>query len=591
MRDDNNPAEKSKKKYGFVERILLLLPPTIFLIFTFAIYMPSSLFISNIDDFALDYIKIVPLIALVSVAVLVIVYIIGLIIPLKRLFYSYVLLVFSLALGFYIQGNFLNPAFNSLNGKEIAWSEYKINGIISIIAWILVFVVPQVVYAIKENIMSLIVKWGSLFVTAMQLVSLVVLLLTTHKVVSNDFAVTKNGEFELSSKNNTIMFVVDTLDASWFEDMLLPNEEYKKSLKDFTYFDDAVAGGAPTVLGIPTLLTGKIDMDASRDTSEYYKDAYESSSLFADMQKSNCNVKLFTEFYYLDYCDKNSVDNLKMEQKYVISSRRGFMECLYKFVSFYAMPQFLKQNFWLYSGEFNQYITLEDNTSNLYKLDDAQFYQDFKEKGITTQNDKDTFVMYHLNGAHSPYVMDENAQAVPSDSIGVDSQIRGIFKIIKEYMDELKAKGIYDSSTIIITADHGGIDLYSNPAILVKERNANHDEMVVSDSKITFTNVNNTIASSTLKDSSAYGENVFEVGDKQMVRFHVAPNDLTENVFKDNAYAKEQLWSLLIIPADKRADEIGSFILVPYDQYDEMIKNIMYKIISNNKSNIGGKSK
>ena len=55
MRDDNNPAEKSKKKYGFVERILLLLPPTIFLIFTFAIYMPSSLFISNIDDFALDY--------------------------------------------------------------------------------------------------------------------------------------------------------------------------------------------------------------------------------------------------------------------------------------------------------------------------------------------------------------------------------------------------------------------------------------------------------------------------------------------------------------------------------------------------------
>lgn len=572
MRDDNNSAEKSKKKYGFVERILLLLPPTIFLIFTFAIYMPSSLFISNIDDFALDYIKIVPLIALVSVAVLVIVYIIGLIIPIKRLFYSYVLLVFSLALGFYIQGNFLNPAFNSLNGKEIAWSEYKINGIISIIAWILVFVVPQVVYAIKENIMSLIVKWGSLFVTAMQLVSLVVLLLTTHKVVSNDFAVTKNGEFELSSKNNTIMFVVDTLDASWFEDMLLPNEEYKKSLKDFTYFDDAVAGGAPTVLGIPTLLTGKIDMDASRDTSEYYKDAYESSSLFADMQKSNCNVKLFTEFYYLDYCDKNSVDNLKMEQKYVISSRRGFMECLYKFVSFYAMPQFLKQNFWLYSGEFNQYITLEDNTSNLYKLDDAQFYQDFKEKGITTQNDKDTFVMYHLNGAHSPYVMDENAQAVPSDSIGVDSQIRGIFKIIKEYMDELKAKGIYDSSTIIITADHGGIDLYSNPAILVKERNANHDEMVVSDSKITFTNVNNTIASSTLKDSSAYGENVFEVGDKQMVRFHVAPNDLIENVFKDNAYAKEQLWSLLIIPADKRADEIGSFILVPYDQYDEMIK-------------------
>ena len=29
---------------------------------------------------------------------------------------------------------------------------------------------------------------------------------------------------------------------------------------------------------------------------------------------------------------------------------------------------------------------------------------------------------------------------------------------------------------------------------------------------------------------------------------------------------------ITIIPADKRADEIGSFILVPYDQYDEMIE-------------------
>ena len=31
MRDDNNSAEKSKKKYGFVERILLLLPQQYFL--------------------------------------------------------------------------------------------------------------------------------------------------------------------------------------------------------------------------------------------------------------------------------------------------------------------------------------------------------------------------------------------------------------------------------------------------------------------------------------------------------------------------------------------------------------------------------
>lgn len=576
--NDNNTNKKGNK-YCFKERIISLLPPTIFLIFTFAIYMPSSLYLGNINDFALDYIKVLPLILLVALAIFVVVYIVGLIIPVKRIFDSYVLVVFSLALGFYIQGNFLNPAFGSLNGSEIDWSAYRVNGIISIVAWLLCFIVPQVVYVFKKNIMDLIARWGSLFVTAMQLVSFIVILLTTHKEVSNDFAVTKNGEFELSANNNTIMFVVDTLDASWFEEMVLTNDEYKDKLKDFTYFNDAAAGGAPTILGIPTLLTGKVDMHAEQDPSDFYKDAYGNSTLFKELQDSNCQVKLFTEFFYLDYCDKENVDNLKMEQKYVVSSRRGFMETLYKFVSFYAMPQFLKQHFWLYSGEFSQYVTLQDNTSDLYQMDDAQFYKDYKNSGITTQNNKDTFVMYHLNGAHGPYVMDENANAVPQDSIGIDSQIRGTFKIITEFMDELKAKGIYDNSTIIITADHGGVDVYSNPAVLVKARNTRQDEMAVSESKITFTNVNATIASTCLKDSSSYGDNVFEVGDKQMVRFHVAPNDLTEDAYPNNQYAKEQLWSLLVIPADKKANDVASFTLVPYDKYDEIMKkyNVVYE--------------
>ena len=77
----------------------------------------------------------------------------------------------------------------------------------------------------------------------------------------------------------------------------------------------------------------------------------------------------------------------------------------------------------------------------MYKMDDAGFYQDFKNSGITTQNEKNTFVMYHLNGSHGPYVMNENAEAVPENSVGVDSQTKGSFKIITDYIKELKAKG------------------------------------------------------------------------------------------------------------------------------------------------------
>ena len=564
-----------KKRYTIKEKALRLLPPTLFLIFTFGIYMPSSLFLGNIDDFSLDYSKIVPLLLLASAAIAFVVYIIGAILLNVRLFDSYVLLVFSLALGFYIQGNFLNPAFNSLNGKEINWSNYKVNGIISIIGWILCFVVPQVIYVLKKNIMELIAKWGSYFVTAMQLVSLVVLLLTTHKEISNDFAVTKNGEFELSSKNNTIMFVIDTLDAEWFESEILSEDKYKKEFEDFTYYNDAIAGGSPTVLGIPALLSGRLDMDAEKSINQYYKDTFTDFTMFKQLQDNNYQVKLYTEYGYLDYCDKDSIDNLKLEQEYVISSRKGFMEYLYKFVSFYSMPQFLKKHFWFYSGDFSQFVMLKDTDTDFYELDDPQFYKDYKANGITTQNKKNTLVMYHLFGAHGPYVMNENAERIPENSTELGAQIRGSFKIITEYINELKEKGLYDNSTIIITADHGGVGIYQHPTVLVKEKNE-HKDFTISDSKISFLNVHSTLVKSCIGDAYDYDvDTVSEVGDKDVIRYHVAPNDLGEITYPNIKEAVDQPWSLYIIPG--KATDLDSFKIVPYSQYEDIKKQYNIK--------------
>lgn len=558
-------------------RAVKLFAPSLFLIFTFAVYMPSSLYLSNINEFAVDYGRIFPMILLFAAVMWAVIYIVGAVMINARLFDSYVLFILSIGLGFYIQGNFLNPSFGTLNGSQIDWGMYKVNGIVSIAVWILCLLVPQAVYVFRKDIMEAVSKWGSLLLTAMQLVSLVVLVLTVQKTVVSDFAVTKNGEFELSSQNNTVMFVVDTLDAEWFEDMVLTEDTYREALKDFTYFNDAVAGGSPTVLGIPTLLTGKIDYNAEQDFGDYYKEAYESSALFGDLKNENYQVKLYTEYFYLDNCDKENVDNLKFEQQYVVSSNRGFFGCLYKLVSFYAMPQFLKQKFWIYTGDFSNYVTILDQTGNMYTMDDAAFYEDYRNNGITVQDEKNTFIMYHLNGSHGPYVMNEDAERVEEDSVGADSQTRGVFKIITEYMDELKRKGLYDNTTVIITADHGGVDLYQNPAVLVKDKNVSQNEMTVSESKITFTNLNATIASSCLSDASSYGDDVYQVGDKSMVRFHVAPNDLTKNVWENDPAAHEQLWSLLIIPEDAKAREIEKFTLVHYDEYEEILNKYNIK--------------
>ena len=58
----------------FKKRILKLLPVSLFLVFTFAVYMPSSLYLSNIDEFSVDFGEIVPVILILAAIMLLAIY-------------------------------------------------------------------------------------------------------------------------------------------------------------------------------------------------------------------------------------------------------------------------------------------------------------------------------------------------------------------------------------------------------------------------------------------------------------------------------------------------------------------------------------
>ena len=55
--------------------------------------------------------------------------------------------------------------------------------------------------------------------------------------------------------------------------------------------------------------------------------------------------------------------------------------------------------------------------------------------------------------AHPPFILNEYAEEVPSDSTTQLKQARGVLHIIEEYISQLKEEGIYDNTAIIIMAD------------------------------------------------------------------------------------------------------------------------------------------
>ena len=158
------------------------------------------------------------------------------------------------------------------------------------------------------------------------------------------------------------------------------------------------------------------------------------------------------------------------------------------------------------------------------------------------------FALYHLKGAHGPYTMNENAQAVPEGSVGLKQQIHGSMKIISEFISEMKEKDLYDRSTIIITADHGGVALYQNPAVFVKRADEHHP-LQTNTAPLTFRNLRATIAASLIRDpGEGYGEGMFDVDEAAEVpaRQHTYAAVLHKKVFPEQQVSESGWLSCLI---------------------------------------------
>lgn len=505
----------------FFSKLRRVVPPILFLVVTYFIFMPCSLFLGNINEFAVDFVEVVPIVAAVSLIVFAVLIVFGFLLINEKAFNIYVTLIFGVALGFYVQGNFLNPKFGLLDGQTIDWSTYMPETIISVIVWTACIIVPQVLLYLKKDWIKLIRTWGSYALCAMQITALVVAIFTTKKTESDSVMILKQDEFVLSSKENIVVFIVDTLDGQYYDDIIVAdeNEEYKTKLKDFTYYDNCVAGGAPTRCGVPAMLTGTTYEDLSQPYMEYQAEAYKNSKLFKDLKKNNYAVKLFTEPIRVEGVDVEDVDNLVSAGEYEISSFSGFGSLLYDITGFYAMPMPLKKYFWFYSGDFSKYVNAKEYDCGVYDFDDSLFYEEYKEQGITLEDDKNVFTYYHLRGAHPPYVSNEELKEVPSEETSRAQQTMGVFKLIYEYIDEMKEEGVYDNSTIIIAGDHGETQLYQHASILVKKKNE-HKEYTINSSPVMFDNLYATFASAFLDDYSSYGEALEDVKDEPRDRYH-----------------------------------------------------------------------
>lgn len=523
------------KKIGLYE-----ISTSLFLSITVGIIIPSTLFLYNVNEFSITYTQALPVFFLMFLICFVVCFLLLLLTSFNRRIMLIVFaLIFALALSCYVQGNFLNSALGTLNGRD---APIQINSISNIV-WIIIILISLIMIIIFNDKTKKVMAYISYFLCIVQIISLLVLVFTTKRTYSNEYAFDKSNEFTLSNNNNIVVFVVDTLDARWFEEFFYDSKEelgkkYKEELDDFVYFDDVVSQGAPTKIGIPTLLTGETFDPYVESYEEYFVRAYQNLDLFKDLKDNKYTINIFSDINLFHETIFEYLDNIS-QVKYKISDTATFLDKYSKFVAYYVSPQLLKENFLIYSSDLTNLVSTDD--SEIFLIDDAQLYADFQNSNTLkiSNSNEGTFVIYHLAGSHGPYNLNENAERVDEKDSSRVKQTYGCFKYITEYLAKMKEIGIYDDSTIIITADHGALDVFQNPAVLVKKKNM-HDGLSKSSVTAVFNNLRATIAEAFLDDYSKYGLSLFDDIPYVETRLHAADHGLRENIFPDDPSTGKQ---------------------------------------------------
>lgn len=425
---------------------------------SFFIFVPCKLYLTNISDFNIAYTYF--FLTMVTAAVVftaLIALITAMIVP-DNISGKFNNVVIVLTLMAYIQGNFLNGSMIQMDDRVQEWPLHDM--IVNILVWLLGISVLLLVLRLISKKLPGAACMIAIYLSLIQLFTVGYLTVVTDKS-QNTSILTTDDMFLLSSENNTIVFVLDWFDEQILEGIVRENGDFLKPVEDFVWYKNQTSRYAYTSLSVPYMLTG-VRWNGKINNDEYIDMAYKESTLMRDIEQSGYKIKIYTD-PYLVRNDHGCISNYSTEKGKCdfLKTIRVMAKC-----SRYQMSPFcIKNNFFYSSRKISELL------KNGYVVGNRDFYLDMKNRGIELDKEsRGMYIFYHLNGIHS---LEINENIEEEENADIYSCGRGTLKIVFEFIDEMKKKGVYENSTIIITADHGQ-NYLDEPELLSKRRLENN---------------------------------------------------------------------------------------------------------------------
>ncbi len=500
-----------------MKKALFALLPAFLVSFMIFIFGPAEIFFSNSTQFEFLFGEFIPELILIGVIVSIVVALIAGALPDKA--HSVVIAVIgAIALGGYIQVMFLNKNLDLLglnpDGAAIPVSSI----VIGIIAWGIIIAVFVILALKKEDVIKKLIAFLAILLIGMQLTAMISLIAgapeDAFKRQEGSWFLSGKDQFAISSKDNVIILVLDFFSNQYVEPV---NAKYPGSfdfLHDFTYYsnDECVYFG--TYPSLAHMITG-CELDTSLTVNDWTKSIWEdqrTTEFFDLIEKSGYRFNFFTpESVYVRGDNdirilEGMIDNLSNEATNIEADRGAIVKVMTKMSCYRFFPDVIKNVFYIQNSEFSGTV---QNSDHGRKHTNSETYAALKEGGLYIEDMPSTINFMHLSGAHE-YNNDEFCN--PKDNASLEETCKGCLVMVEEYLNQLKALGKYDDSTIIITSDHGG-EYDPQVIFFYKKPGETHDVSPVSAAPVSHCELQSTILKTIGAEYASFGSSIDEVGE------------------------------------------------------------------------------
>lgn len=493
-------------------RLAIAVPVVLFWTIMMVLFLPNELYISNANEMIIPYRIFNRTLILGAMAYFVIYTVVLVYFLSERQFALVCELIFAITAAGYLQRTILNGKINVMDGSRQTWSALTV--VVNAVIWLaIISVLIALKYIIKRNV-DKVYSMICIYLSVIQLVTLGYMVFTTKMPDSDaELMLTTDKRFELNPDHNVIVFILDWYDVQIMDKILEDDADFLEPLNDFTWYKNVTSSYAFTMMSIPYLLSD-VEWPYEMNEKEYRDYAFQGEALIKDIAAKNYDVGIYTNKSLVSESVADIVTNYS-DLKTHGWDYYGMFNQMVKCSKYDTYPFALKNEFWYTSGQISSGF---HDTSVHSIANDQPFYEELIGDGIQVRNiDKydGTFRFYHLLGAHPPYETD------------MLSQGKWCISIIYEFIEQLKAEGLYDEAAIIITADHGqnyiapgyedqllelGLDYTSSPILFVKNSyQTNEDGMNISMAPVSHAQLAATIMQAVCGDSLGYGETIEDI--------------------------------------------------------------------------------